>query len=126
MSAASSILEIPEVRARVSPIDVAQYHQFPVSAAGSPLCLLRQGNNGQQVRVLQRALAQCMKDPVVVNGVFDARTRASVVTQQRSRPGQLVDGIYGPLTATTVRWPWTDASKGTFTGRCARMGDRSS
>jgi Uma2 family endonuclease len=29
MSAASSILEIPEVRARVSPIDVAQYHQFP-------------------------------------------------------------------------------------------------
>ena len=29
MSAASSMLEIPEVRASVSPIAVAQYHQFP-------------------------------------------------------------------------------------------------
>jgi Uma2 family endonuclease len=29
MSAASQILDIPEVRARVSPIAVAQYHQFP-------------------------------------------------------------------------------------------------
>ena len=29
MSPASAMLEIPEVRARVSPIAVAQYHQFP-------------------------------------------------------------------------------------------------
>lgn len=29
MSAASLMLEIPEVRARVSPVTVAQYHQFP-------------------------------------------------------------------------------------------------
>src|SRR5438093_10728764 len=29
MSAASAMLEIPEVRARVSPVTVAQYHQFP-------------------------------------------------------------------------------------------------
>jgi Uma2 family endonuclease len=29
MSAVSQILEIPEVRARVSPVTVAQYHQFP-------------------------------------------------------------------------------------------------
>lgn len=29
MSAASAILEIPEVRARISPITVAQYHQLP-------------------------------------------------------------------------------------------------
>ena len=29
MSAASLMLEIPEVRARISPVTVAQYHQFP-------------------------------------------------------------------------------------------------
>lgn len=29
MSAASQMLEIPEVRARISPVAVAQYHQFP-------------------------------------------------------------------------------------------------
>src|SRR5260221_12171076 len=29
MSAASQMLEIPEVRAHVSPVAVAQYHQFP-------------------------------------------------------------------------------------------------
>ena len=29
MSAASLMLDIPEVRARISPVDVAQYHQFP-------------------------------------------------------------------------------------------------
>src|SRR6266853_3826073 len=29
MSAASQMLEIPEVRARISPVTVAQYHQFP-------------------------------------------------------------------------------------------------
>lgn len=103
----------------------ARYHQFPVSASGSPLCLLRQGANGAQVRVLQRALSLCSDRPVVVNGVFDARTRTSVVSQQRARPGQLVDGVYGPLTATTVRWPWINTANGTFTGSCARMGDRS-
>lgn len=29
MSAASVMLDIPEVRARISPVEVAQYHQFP-------------------------------------------------------------------------------------------------
>ncbi len=29
MSAASAILDLPEVRARISPLTVAQYHQFP-------------------------------------------------------------------------------------------------
>ena len=29
MSAASAILDLPEVRARISPVEVAQYHQFP-------------------------------------------------------------------------------------------------
>jgi Uma2 family endonuclease len=29
MSAASQMLEIPEIRARISPVTVAQYHQFP-------------------------------------------------------------------------------------------------
>ena len=29
MSAASLMLDIPEVRARISPVEVAQYHQFP-------------------------------------------------------------------------------------------------
>jgi Uma2 family endonuclease len=29
MSAASQLLEIPEVRGRISPVTVAQYHQFP-------------------------------------------------------------------------------------------------
>lgn len=29
MSAASAMLDLPEVRARISPITVAQYHQFP-------------------------------------------------------------------------------------------------
>ncbi len=29
MSAASQMLDLPEVRARISPVEVAQYHQFP-------------------------------------------------------------------------------------------------
>jgi hypothetical protein len=105
--------------------DGKQYHQFPVTAGGSALCLLERGARGTQVRVLQQALALCSKRSVPDDGVYEDRTRTAIVTQQRTRPGQLVDGIYGPLTATLVRWPWLDATTGKFTGSCARMGDRS-
>jgi hypothetical protein len=104
----------------------SSYHQFPMSAAGSPLCLLRQGDRGAEVTVMQRALKLCSNRSVPVNGVFDARTRAAVAAQQRTRPQQLVDGVYGPLTANLLRWPWIDASTRKVTGECARMGDRAS
>ena len=42
MSAASPMLDIPEVRARISPVTVAQYHQFPeFNANGRRIELVR-------------------------------------------------------------------------------------
>ena len=42
MSATSQMLEIPEVRARISPVEVAQYHQFPeLNANGRRTELIR-------------------------------------------------------------------------------------
>lgn len=42
MSATSQMLEIPEVRARISPVEVTQYHQFPeLNANGRRTELIR-------------------------------------------------------------------------------------
>ncbi len=103
----------------------ARYHEFPVNAAGSPLCLLKSGNSGRPVTVLQRALLRCSDRTIRVTGMFDGQTVAAIRRQQTGKVGQMVDGVYGPITATTVRWPWIDTSSGRFTGSCARAGARS-
>src|SRR5258708_10414916 len=52
MSAASQMLEIPEVRARISPVTVAQYHQFPEF-----------NENGRRTELIRGVIIEKMSTP---------------------------------------------------------------
>lgn len=70
----------------------------PVSESSSRI--LRLGDRGEQVRLLQEGLAQA-GFPSNNNGVFDAATQEAVERFQRSR-GLLVDGIVGSQTLAAL------------------------
>ena len=57
MTAASQMLEIPEVRARISPVTVAQYHQFP-----------ERNENGRRTELIRGVVIEKMsKSPLHAN-----------------------------------------------------------
>ena len=61
MSAASAMLEIPEVRARVSPVAVAQYHQFPEFNA-----------NGRRTELIHGVIIEKMSESPLHSGIASA------------------------------------------------------
>lgn len=58
---------------------------------------IQQGDHGDAVRRLQRALRRTPDLGVVVDGIFGAQTRAAVIAFQQGA-GLTPDGIVGPLT----------------------------
>ena len=101
------------------------YHQLPVSAGGSYLCSLAQGDTGRAVMVMQQALAKCTNRTIKVDGIFGVGTRAAVRNEQQRQDAATSDGVYRADTARGMRWPWFTASTNTFTGQCAPAGARS-
>src|SRR5207342_1704297 len=61
MSAASAMLEIPEVRARVSPITVAQYHQLPEF-----------NGNGRRTELIHGVIIEKMSKSPLHSGIASA------------------------------------------------------
>jgi hypothetical protein len=76
----------------------------PVAPFASPTCLLDGADGGEGVRLLQRALATCNGQAVVIDGDFGPQTRQAVRTVQQ-RNGLAVDGVYGPQTRSVMAWP---------------------
>ncbi|WP_280468773.1 serine/threonine-protein kinase [Nocardia cyriacigeorgica] len=84
------------------------------------LCILNQGDRGDGVAAVQRALSLCHAIPVAVNGVYDHPTMTAIRHLQQDN-GVKVDGIYGPQTRTeVVEWPVFAESDGRFSGTCRR------
>jgi Uma2 family endonuclease len=61
MSAASIMLDIPEVRARISPVTVAQYHQFPEYNA-----------NGRRTELVRGIVIEKMSKSPLYSGIASA------------------------------------------------------
>ena len=77
----------------------------PGPDAGTPV--LRQGDRGWAVRVLQQQLKALGFDPGPIDGIFGPRTEAAVKAFQRA-VGIAVDGVVGPVT-----WSHLKARKST-------------
>jgi murein L,D-transpeptidase YcbB/YkuD len=72
--------------------------------------LLRMGDRGEAVKVVQQALREAGFD-IVVDGIFGRNTRAAVMEFQR-QSSLTVDGIVGPPTLSAP-WDWTRPSRKT-------------
>lgn len=94
--------------------------RIPTSAGGDPVCILGQGNRGEGVRVLQRAInRKCYPDlNVAVDGIYGSET-AGAVSAIQYKEGIQVDGVYGPETKGSMLW-WME---NIFTDRfeCRRL-----
>lgn len=71
----------------------------------TPATVLRVGDRGRDVRVLQEALNHYYAFGLAADGVFGARTKAAVRTFQYRRPPLAVDGVVGPVTWAAVLKP---------------------
>src|SRR6218665_2056605 len=61
MTAAAQILEIPEVRARISPVTVEQYHQFP-----------ELNTNGRRTELIRGIVVEKMSKSPLHSGIASA------------------------------------------------------
>ncbi|MBF6394277.1 protein kinase [Nocardia cyriacigeorgica] len=83
-------------------------------------CILNQGDRGDGVVAVQRALTLCHTIPLDVNGIYDHATMTAVRHLQQDG-GVEVDGIFGPQTrAEVLEWPVFEESDGRFAGMCRR------
>jgi hypothetical protein len=84
------------------------YHKMKIPSAvnSNPVCYLRQGNRGDGVMALQKALLLCniYDRPIVVDGIFGSETYGALRYAQRVE-GIGVDGIYGKETLSNIWFP---------------------
>ena len=67
--------------------------------------VLQVGSTGEQVKVVQRALAAAGFDPGPIDGVFGQRTERAVKSFQAIQ-GLTIDGKVGPATLSALRGLW--------------------
>ncbi|MEV4417062.1 peptidoglycan-binding domain-containing protein [Catellatospora sp. NPDC049609] len=114
----------PAVLARLGETTAFDYWVYTPAAwinsdAANPACTLSYGMTGRKVRVLQEALNLCYSNrphpwelaavrlgfaPLQVDGQFGPKTKAALVAAQRYHKIK-TDGVYGPQTASTLRFP---------------------
>ncbi|GHE65291.1 hypothetical protein GCM10018785_37680 [Streptomyces longispororuber] len=85
---------------------------------GNYTCLLKQGHRMLGVKALQAGLVRCYGARIAVDMSFGPATKKALKAAQR-RSGITADGIFGPTTSYTLRWP-EYYDNGRFTGRCIR------
>lgn len=83
----------------------------PTTASGNSHCIMRDGNQGAAVKVLQSAIFNCYPDlrPTLgpVDAIYGGMTRDAVRAVQ-AREGVDADGVYGPDTKNAMEWPGYD------------------
>ena len=83
---------------------------LPVAGSGTdlptPSCQLdvTAGGDDDAVALVQRVLADCNGQAVVVDGVYGSQTTQAVRSVQGAED-IAVDGVYGPQTAAVMAWP---------------------
>lgn len=68
-------------------------------------CTLQRGNQGVAVKALQELLRCRWDDSLTVDGLFGTLTEATLRDYQAYLKIS-VDGVYGPQTGETVKWPF--------------------
>ncbi len=71
------------------------------TARPAPTATLKPGDEGAQVKVLQRALASLGDAPGPVDGIYGPSTKQAV-TEFQSSSGLTADGIFGPKTLAAL------------------------
>jgi hypothetical protein len=105
-SPAQAVLPTCTIRAQVASRYPGTYVFVPAvpgNYAPSINCLLRRGNSGEAVRVLQASLAAILDRNLAVDGVFGPITETAVRDVQRLYRIS-VDGVYGPQTRQAMCW----------------------
>ncbi|KAA0549807.1 N-acetylmuramoyl-L-alanine amidase [Bacillus sp. BGMRC 2118] len=70
----------------------------PIAEFPLPTGILKQGDSGEEVKQLQRALKEINFDPVYIDGIYGPRTEDAVRRFQSMYAELANDGIYGPNT----------------------------
>jgi peptidoglycan hydrolase-like protein with peptidoglycan-binding domain len=73
----------------------------PAAIGIAPTVMLKPGDSGAQVKLLQSALAQLGYSPGTVDGVYGTSTTTAVTNFQRARK-LTADGILGPATLAAL------------------------
>lgn len=87
------------------------WYKIPRSG-GNYDCILESGNVSVAVTVLQQSLNACYGTGLVVDGDFGGATYNALLNVQ-SAEGIGVDGIYGPMTRSNIKW-WGGGSICTY------------
>jgi Putative peptidoglycan binding domain len=92
-------------------LDVPVYR---TGGSSSVLCVMSQGDRGDDVNQLQWTLNYCYSERLTQDGVFGSLTKSALIRAQR-REHISADGIYGPQTALAILHPQVP------TGGCGRL-----
>jgi peptidoglycan hydrolase-like protein with peptidoglycan-binding domain len=76
-------------------------------------CTQHQGDRGNGVRAIQRALNFCYQQGLAVDGSFGPKTYQALRTVQR-QVGVTVDGKFGPQTMNAMKWPYFNNGSNVF------------
>jgi N-acetylmuramoyl-L-alanine amidase len=92
----------------VGPITLDKLNQVlstprPTTEFPSPEGVFRQGDQGEEVRQIQRALKQINFDPGTIDGIYGPRTEDAVRRFQSMYTALTDDGIYGPNTRRYIK-----------------------
>ncbi|WP_413092697.1 peptidoglycan-binding domain-containing protein [Streptomyces phaeochromogenes] len=96
------------------------YHSSADGGAGAGFnCYVIQGNQGEDVRAIQRSLHWCYgKTGVAVDGIFGSIT-FNALKDVQSDLGLVPDGEYGDFTSRKLRWPLYKATTGERVNLCS-------
>ncbi|MET9762227.1 peptidoglycan-binding protein [Streptomyces sp. NPDC006372] len=100
-------------------IDSERHVTRPGVRPGNFTCTLRQGDRAPGVTALQVGLIRCYGARISVDMSFGPATKRALRAAQR-RAGITADGIFGPTSSYSLRWPEYHNDNGQFTGRCIR------
>jgi hypothetical protein len=92
-------------------LDVPLYN---TSGSSTVLCLMSQGDRGDDVNQLQWTLNYCYSERLTQDGIFGSRTRSALIRAQQ-REHISADGVYGPQTAMAMLHPQVPS------GGCGRL-----
>jgi peptidoglycan hydrolase-like protein with peptidoglycan-binding domain len=87
---------------------------YKTGGSSTVLCVMSQGDRGDDVNQLQWTLNYCYSERLTRDGVFGSRTKSALIRAQR-REHISDDGIHGPQTALAILHPQVP------TGGCGRL-----
>ncbi|AQU67912.1 peptidoglycan-binding domain-containing protein [Streptomyces niveus] len=108
---------------QMKPVAEYSYYMMIPKSSSTVKCLLKEGNKNSGVVALQTALKFCYGADIVVDGDYGSRTASALHRVQMiylfPEQSELWDGVYGPATANSIKFPW-HRSNGEIMSTCTR------